>query len=181
MTARRVALVAIAFVGAGALLAIIACVRHPPLLALARYAFTSGALRVPVAGVRPSSLTDSWSEPRSGGRRHQGIDIFARRGTPVVAAAPGEVLRIGDNSLGGHCVWIAGAGARIYYYAHLDRIEPALTVGDSVAAGDTLGFVGTTGNARGTSPHLHFGVYPLSNAMMAVDPFPLLARGRERR
>jgi murein DD-endopeptidase MepM/ murein hydrolase activator NlpD len=129
---------------------------------------------VPVAGVRPSSLTSSFGDPRSGHRRHQGIDIFAHRGTPVVAAAPGQVVRVGQDRLGGNVVWVAGAGARLYYYAHLSRFS--VQPGEVVAAGDELGRVGNTGNARTTPPHLHFGIYPLSHGFRAVDPAPLLRR-----
>jgi peptidoglycan LD-endopeptidase LytH len=149
---------------------------HRTAWALIRFAATPSELTVPVAGVARSSLRSSWGEPRSGHRRHQGIDIFARRGTPVVAAAAGEVVRIGHDRLGGNVVWVAGGGARLYYYAHLDHFEPGLTVGERVAPGAPLGRVGTTGNARGTPPHLHFGVYPAARAFYAVDPTPLLRR-----
>jgi murein DD-endopeptidase MepM/ murein hydrolase activator NlpD len=132
------------------------------------------ALRVPVAGVARPSLRSSYGEPRSGHRRHQGIDIFARRGTPVVAACGGEVVRIGHDRLGGNVVWVAGGGARLYYYAHLEAFRPGLRVGERVDGGAVLGRVGTTGNARGTPPHLHFGVYPALHAFWPVDPTPLL-------
>jgi murein DD-endopeptidase MepM/ murein hydrolase activator NlpD len=130
--------------------------------------------RIPVEGVRAAGLRDSWHAPRPGGRRHEGIDIFARRGTPVVATAPGRVIKVGHNRLGGNVVTVAGAGAQLYYYAHLERFA-AVEVGDKVRAGTVLGYVGNTGNAAGTPPHLHFGVYPLRNALRAVNPYPLLA------
>lgn len=149
-------------------------VRHPTARALMRYSSDSGEMVVPVSGVAPKSLSSSWGDPRSGHRRHQGIDIFARRGTPVVAATAGQVVRIGEDRLGGRVVWVAGAGARLYYYAHLDRFRDGLAVGERVLAGGTLGYVGTTGNARTTPPHLHFGVYPFARAFRAVDPAPLL-------
>lgn len=150
---------------------------HRTAWALLRFAAPPSQLTVPVSGLTRASLHSSWDEPRSGRRRHQGIDIFARRGTPVVAAAAGEVVRIGTTDrLGGNTVWVAGEGARLYYYAHLDRFAPRLTVGERVEGGTTLGFVGTTGNARGTPPHLHFGVYPATRAFLAVDPTPLLRR-----
>jgi murein DD-endopeptidase MepM/ murein hydrolase activator NlpD len=146
------------------------------LAALVRYAPEPRELAVPVAGVTREDVHTSWGAPRSGHRKHEGVDIFARRGTPVVAAAPGEVVRIGQNRLGGNVVWVAGGGARLYYYAHLDRFRSDLRVGQQVHAGETLGHVGTTGNARGTPPHLHFGVYPASTGFRAVDPVPLLRR-----
>lgn len=162
---------------AGALLLVVGVLAtHRTAWALLRYAAPPSELTVPVAGAARASLRSSWGEPRSGGRHHEGIDIFARRGTPVVAAADGEVVRIGRDRLGGNVVWVAGGGARLYYYAHLDRFEPGLRVGQGVGAGAPLGRVGTTGNARGTPPHLHFGVYPAARAFLAVDPAPLLRR-----
>jgi murein DD-endopeptidase MepM/ murein hydrolase activator NlpD len=140
--------------------------------ALIRYSTDPDELVVPVSGIQPSSLQSSFGEPRSGHRKHAGIDIFARRGTAVLAAAPGEVVRVGHDHLGGNVVWVAGAGARLYYYAHLDRFS--VSVGQTVAAGDELGRVGNTGNAITTPPHLHFGIYPATHAFRAVDPAPLL-------
>lgn len=132
------------------------------------------SLEVPVAGVARPSLRSSYGEPRSGHRSHQGIDIFARRGTPVVAACAGEVVRVGQDRLGGNVVWVAGGAARLYYYAHLESFRPGLHVGERVSSGTALGRVGTTGNARGTPPHLHFGIYPASHLFWPVDPTPLL-------
>jgi murein DD-endopeptidase MepM/ murein hydrolase activator NlpD len=147
---------------------------HRVAWALVRYAVAPSQLTVPVQGVARASLRSSWGDPRSGHRRHQGIDIFAHRGTPVIAASDGEVVRVGHDRLGGNVVWVAGGGARLYYYAHLDAFRPGLAKGQTVRAGTPLGRVGTTGNARGTPPHLHFGVYPASHAFLAVDPTPLL-------
>ncbi len=150
---------------------------HRVAWALVRYARAPAVLTVPVAGVTRAALRSSWGEPRSGHRHHEGIDIFARRGTPVVAAAAGEVVRIGTTDrLGGNTVWVAGEGARLYYYAHLDAFRPGLRLGERVDPGTMLGRVGTTGNARGTPPHLHFGVYPAARGFLAVDPTPLLRR-----
>jgi peptidoglycan LD-endopeptidase LytH len=136
---------------------------------------------VPVEGVRASALRSSFGAPRSGSRAHQGIDILAPRGTPVVAAARGLVVSTRPNRMGGTVVWVMGAGRRLYYYAHLDRLEPGIEVGRRVEAAQTLGVVGTTGNARGGPPHLHFGIY---TATGTVDPYPLLRaqprRARER-
>lgn len=132
-------------------------------------------LPVPVAGVRPSQLRDTWNAPRGGSRQHQGIDIFAPRGTPVISTTAGIVLRLGENELGGRIVRVLGPGGWWHYYAHLDRYA-AIRPGDVVAAGTVLGFVGTTGNARGTSPHLHYGIYGLAGG--AMNPYPLLALPR---
>jgi murein DD-endopeptidase MepM/ murein hydrolase activator NlpD len=128
-------------------------------------------LAVPVGGVSVKRISNSWHAPRSGGRRHEGQDIFAARGTAVRSATEGYVVRVGENSLGGNTVFVAGAGGRTYYYAHLDSYAPGLAVGDYVTPETTLGYVGTTGNAAGTSPHLHFGVYTAGGT---IDPLPFL-------
>jgi murein DD-endopeptidase MepM/ murein hydrolase activator NlpD len=128
-------------------------------------------LSMPVYGVDPDSVIDTWDAPRGEGRRHQGQDIFARRGTPVFAAVPGYVTRLGENTLGGNFVLATGAGGRRYYYAHLDSIAGDIWLGMPVGTTTVLGFVGTTGNASGTPPHLHFGIYMRGGA---IDPLPLL-------
>ena len=129
---------------------------------------------VPVDGVSIGQLRDSWGGARPGGRTHQGIDIFAPRGTPVRASTDGVVSRVGEDGLGGHVVWVLGPGRQMHYYAHLDRFAD-VHAGDIVRAGRLLGYVGTTGNARGTPPHLHYGIYERG----AIDPYPLLV-GPER-
>ena len=133
-------------------------------------------LLMPVEGVLVKRVANTWGARRSGGRDHQGQDIFAKRGTPVVSATDGIVVRVGTNNLGGLIVSVMGNGGRIYYYAHLDRYAPDLATGQTVAAGDVLGYVGTTGNARGTPPHLHFGVY---TATGAINPLPMLVNRTE--
>lgn len=127
-------------------------------------------LEMPVQGVSKNQVADSWHVPREGDRLHEGQDIFAKRGTPVLSATDGYVVRIGENDLGGQTVSVVGAGGRIYYYAHLDSYAPNLAVGDHVTTETILGYVGTTGNAAGTPPHLHFGVYTSAGAM---NPLPL--------
>lgn len=129
-------------------------------------------LPVPVAGVAPGQLADTWGAARSGGRTHEGIDIFAAGGTAVVSATEGVVSRVGTNPLGGNVVWVTGPGREAHYYAHLERAREGLTSGDLVAPGDTLGYVGTSGNAAGTPPHLHYGIYRPGGA---VNPYPRLA------
>ncbi len=126
---------------------------------------------VPVAGLAARDVRDSWGNARSGGRRHEGIDLFAPRGTAVVAATEGVVWRVGTDPLGGRVVWVLGPGGLMHYYAHLDRYANE-RVGDRVAVGDRLGEVGTTGNARGGPPHLHYGVYASGGA---INPYPMLA------
>lgn len=127
-------------------------------------------LPIPVAGITAVQLRDSFGAPRSGGRRHQGIDIFAPRGRTVRSTTDGIVLHIGENHLGGLVVSVLGPGGQRHYYAHLDTQAP-LTAGQRIRAGTPIGTVGTTGNARGTPPHLHYGVY---GAGGALNPYPLL-------
>ncbi|HSP33699.1 MAG TPA: M23 family metallopeptidase [Thermoanaerobaculia bacterium] len=131
-------------------------------------------LRMPIVGITTHDLDDSWGAPRDGGeRRHKGIDIFARRGTSIVAVADGIISYIGDQKLGGHCLWLTTESGVSFYYAHLDRWAPGIFEGMEVASGDLLGFVGNTGNAITTPPHLHFGIN--QNDEM-VDPYPVLTR-----
>ncbi|HEV2904689.1 MAG TPA: M23 family metallopeptidase, partial [Pyrinomonadaceae bacterium] len=130
-------------------------------------------LAMPVAGVSKDKVNDSWHAPRSGGeRQHEGQDIFASRGTPVLSATDGYVVSVAENKLGGRTVSVVGAGGRIYYYAHLDEYANDIGVGNRVTSETVLGYVGTTGNAFGTSPHLHFGVY---SGRGAINPLPLLS------
>jgi hypothetical protein len=132
-------------------------------------------LPVPVAGVRPSQLHDTWGDARSGGRTHEGIDIMARRGTPVLSATHGIVTAVTWRELGGNSVSVLGPGGYSHYYAHLNSYG-RYVVGDKVNAGDTIGFVGNTGNASGGSPHLHYGIYTESGA---INPYPFLVAGKK--
>jgi murein DD-endopeptidase MepM/ murein hydrolase activator NlpD len=114
---------------------------------------------IPVAGKTLAQLEDTFDEGRSSGRVHRALDILAPRGTPVIAADSGRVLRISVNALGGNTIYATDPRGRVvYYYAHLDAYQPGLTQGATIARGDTLGFVGTTGNAPKDTPHLHFQV-----------------------
>lgn len=140
------------------------------LLALSRRP-PDAALLMPVAGVRVADVADTWGAPRGDGRRHEGQDIFAPRGTPVLSAVAGIVTAVESTERGGTVVWVTGAGRRRYYYAHLDAVAEGLSVGDRVEVGTPLGSVGSSGNAAGTPPHLHFGLYASGGA---VDPLPLL-------
>jgi murein DD-endopeptidase MepM/ murein hydrolase activator NlpD len=128
-------------------------------------------LSVPVQGVSMRAVRDTFGAPRPGDRAHQGVDIFASRGTPVLSTTRGIVARIGENSFGGTVVWVLGPGADRHYYAHLNSVAE-IKMGQRVARGDVLGTVGTTGNARGTPPHLHYGVYRRTRG--AINPFLLL-------
>ena len=129
-------------------------------------------LTMPVQNIGTKAIANTWHAARDGNRLHEGQDIFALRGTPVFSATEGYVANIGENSLGGQTVSVIGAGGRVYYYAHLEGYAPRLAEGDFVTKQTLLGYVGTTGNAAGTPPHLHFGVYDSSGAL---NPLPLLA------
>lgn len=112
---------------------------------------------VPVQGVAPGQLRDSFNDARDGGRTHRATDILAPRGTPVVAAIDGEVVRLRQNASGGLTAYLTDDRKRyIYYYAHLDRYSDNLTQTVRVKQGFVLGYVGTTGNAPRNTPHLHF-------------------------
>ena len=126
----------------------------------------------PVDTERENAVQSLFGVDRDGGaRRHEGIDIFAPRGTPVIAAEAGQVTRVGNTPRGGKNVWVRG-DQRSFYYAHLDSI--AVSAGDRVMRGEALGTVGNTGNAVTTNPHLHFGIYKFAQG--AVDPLPLVGR-----
>jgi peptidoglycan LD-endopeptidase LytH len=127
-------------------------------------------LPIPVEGIRPSQLQDTWGAARSGGRRHEGIDIFAKKGTPIRSSTTGIVLMVGWDTLGGQVVWVLGQDLSRHYYAHLSAYG-AYSTGSWVNQGDIIGYVGNTGNARTTPPHLHYGIY-LSQG--AVNPYPYL-------
>ena len=127
-------------------------------------------IQIPIRQIKAKQISDTFQAPRGKDRLHQGQDIFAPRNTPVNSATDGYVWRIAENKLGGNTVWVLGAGGRVYYYAHLESYAPDLKVGDAVTPETVLGFVGTSGNAKGTPPHLHFGVYTQSGA---VNPLTL--------
>lgn len=128
-------------------------------------------IAMPLEDVSRKEVADTWGAPRGTGRRHEGQDIFAPRGTPILSATNGYIYKIGENNLGGQTVSVISKGGRVYYYAHLDRYANGIEVGDRVTTRTVLGYVGTTGNAQGTPPHLHFGIYTMTGA---INPFPLL-------
>jgi murein DD-endopeptidase MepM/ murein hydrolase activator NlpD len=115
--------------------------------------------------VNGAAYSDTWGAARSGGRSHQGVDMLTHRGNPIFAVVAGSV-QFSQNRLGGNAVWLNGANGDRYYYAHLDHYEGSSR---GVSRGEVIGYVGDTGNARGT-PHLHFEVHPGGGA--AVNPYP---------
>jgi len=133
------------------------------------------ALPFPVKGRSEDAVRSLFGMPRDSGlRHHEGVDIFAPRYTPVVAVADGQATPR-ENQLGGNTVWLSTPGMS-YYYAHLERAT--VSPGQRVRVGDVIGYVGNSGNAATTDPHLHFGIYRWGRG--AVDPFPLLQARRFR-
>ena len=128
-------------------------------------------IAMPLEDVAKRQIADTWGAPRGTGRTHEGQDIFAPKGTPILSATNGYIYKIGENNLGGQTVSVISAGGRVYYYAHLEKYAPGIEVGDRVTTRTVLGYVGTTGNAVGTPPHLHFGIYTTTGA---INPLPLL-------
>lgn len=138
---------------------------------------TTAALTFPVSGRTSAAVKSFFLDPRDNDTRdHHGIDIFAPRNTPVLAAAGGVVSHVGTNRLGGNVVWVWNPERRqSHYYAHLER--QAVTAGQRVEAGDTVGYVGNTGNASTTPPHLHFGIYHRGEG--PIDPLPFVDGARD--
>lgn len=132
---------------------------------------TAQSLPNPLPGQR---FSDTWGAARSQGRTHQGVDIFAKRGTPIYSTTKGVINRIGQNQLGGNIVGIVGPGGVWHYYAHLESYAE-IRKNDWVEAGTVIGYVGDSGNAKGTPPHLHYGVYTRTGA---VNPYPLIIQTR---
>ena len=126
------------------------------------------------------SFSDDYGAPRAGTGWHHGNDLFAERGTPVLAVADGTLSRVGVNTLGGNRLWLTDEAGNEFYYAHLSAYAPATVSGAHVTAGQVIAFVGNTGQAITTPPHLHFEVHPSGGD--SVDPYPYLVawqRGSE--
>lgn len=131
-------------------------------------------LPIPVDGVKPQKLTDTWYASRSSGRVHEGIDIMASRGTKVYSSTEGVIMSLRNNNLGGKVIWLLGPSGAYHYYAHLNDHRRGLKEGDYVKRGELIGYVGNTGNARHTAPHLHYGLYLNGKGRGAVNPYPYL-------
>jgi peptidoglycan LD-endopeptidase LytH len=152
---------------------------QPELLRSSRYTISitrEPVLAFPVKGRDSRQISSFFGVARDGGRRrHEGIDIFAPKGTPALASIGGTIAQVGTNELGGNVVFLNDdAHGQRLYYAHLDRWN--VQTGQRVSIGDTIGFVGNTGNARTTGPHLHFGIY--ADGEGALDPLPFVRLGR---
>jgi peptidoglycan LD-endopeptidase LytH len=159
-----------------------------PLIALATVASSEaailasvGSLYFPVAGRDGSPLADSFGDARDGGdRQHKAIDIMAPRGTPVLSVQDGRILRLSTSSRGGITLYATDREERfVFYYAHLDRYHPNVRANMPVMRGDTIGYVGTTGNAPANVPHLHFQLMRMPSDRRywngePINPYPLL-------
>ncbi|HMJ25030.1 MAG TPA: M23 family metallopeptidase [Pyrinomonadaceae bacterium] len=139
-------------------------------------------LIIPVAGVRPDQLQDTFAQSRSEGRVHDAIDILAPKGTPVLAAADGTIVKLFHSDRGGTTIYQASVDRKfIYYYAHLDRYADGLTEGHLAKQGETIAYVGDTGNAGAGNYHLHFSIALVSDPKRYwegtnINPYPLLKR-----
>lgn len=127
-------------------------------------ALRAQSLAVPVAGVAATDLIDSFDDKRGSDRRHNALDIMAARNTPAVAATSGTILKFHSSVAGGLSIYMMDATAKfIMMYGHLDSYRPGLKEGAAVKRGEIIGFVGTTGNASPTAPHLHFQIMRSDN------------------
>lgn len=130
-------------------------------------------LMVPVSGMAPAALRNDY-DARRGARAHRALDMLAPKGTPVVAADDGRIGRVGTTPIGGNIVYATDPDEQfVYYYAHLDRHARGLSVGDRVRKGDVIGYVGTTGNAPSSVPHLHFQVMKRGSGRVWWDGPPI--------
>jgi murein DD-endopeptidase MepM/ murein hydrolase activator NlpD len=131
-------------------------------------------LQVPVAGVAATTLRSTFQDARGGGRQHEALDILAPRGTPVVATIDGRIMKLFNSVRGGLTIYQYDLAEQYcYYYAHLDSYARDLAEGQTVTRGQTIGFVGTTGNAPANTPHLHFAIFKLDAAKRWWEGVPL--------
>ena len=137
-------------------------------------------LLLPVQGIAPSQLQDTFTDARSEGRVHDAIDIMAAEGTPVLAVADGHVEKLFDSDKGGLTMYqFDPDGVHCYYYAHLQRYADGLAEKKQIRRGEVIGYVGSTGNANPAAPHLHFEVHVLGPEKQwwkgeSINPYPLL-------
>lgn len=142
----------------------------------------AGELIIPVAGVRPEQLQDTFTQSRSAGRTHNSIDIMAARHTPVLAAADGQIIKLFQSERGGITIYQLGTDNRtVYYYAHLERYADGLTENRFARRGEIIGYVGDSGNAGRDNCHLHFSIWLVNDPKRFwdgenINPYPLLTK-----
>lgn len=143
---------------------------------------SSSSLIIPVAGVAPEQLQDTFTAARSEGRAHDAIDIPAPKGTPVLAAAQGRIIKLFQSERGGTTIYqLDPDNTTIYYYAHLERYADGITEGHFARQGETIAYVGDTGNAGAGNYHLHFSISKVSDPKRwwegtNINPYPLLRK-----
>ena len=153
----------------------------PPVQVAEQVQVTPSGLALPVVGIKPDQLTDTFDAARSQGRRHDAIDIMADEGTPVIAASDGTIEKLFNSVRGGTTIYERSPDQKwIYYYAHLSAYAPGLHEGEQVKRGQVIGRVGHTGDASAAGPHLHFAVNSMAPGERwwngtAINPYPLLA------
>lgn len=137
-------------------------------------------LGMPLPGLKPGQLHDTFNEARGGERHHEALDILAPAGTPVLAVADGHIQKLFTSVRGGFTIYqFEPSGRYAYYYAHLQRYAPGLAEGKAVKRGQVIGYVGSSGNANPAAPHLHFAVFELGPERQwwkgtPINPYPLL-------
>ena len=153
----------------------------PPVVVAEQIQVLPSGLAVPVVGVKPADLVDTFDAARSTGRRHDAIDIMAGEGTPVIAAADGTIEKLFNSARGGITVYERSPDEKwVYYYAHLSAYAPGLAEGQQVKRGQVIGRVGHTGDASAAGPHLHFAINSMAPGERwwngtPINPYPLLA------
>jgi len=153
----------------------------PPVQVAEQVQVMPSGLALPVVGIKPDQLTDTFDAARSQGRRHDAIDIMADEGTPVIAASDGTIEKLFNSVRGGTTIYERSPDQKwIYYYAHLSAYAPGLHEGEQVKRGQVIGRVGHTGDASAAGPHLHFAVNSMAPGERwwngtAINPYPLLA------
>ena len=153
----------------------------PPVVVAEQVQVAPSGLAIPVVGAKPDQLTDTFTQARANGRRHDAIDIMAAEGTPVIAAADGTIEKLFNSVRGGMTIYERSTDQKWeYYYAHLSAYAPGFAEGQQVKRGQVIARVGHTGDASAAGPHLHFAI----NSMVpgerwwdgtAINPYPLLA------
>ena len=153
----------------------------PPVEVAQQVQVMPSGLALPVVGIKPNQLVDTYDSARGAGRRHDAIDIMAAEGTPVIAAADGRIEKLFNSVRGGTTIYERSAdGQWIYYYAHLSAYAPGLSEGQEVKRGQVIARVGHTGDASPDGPHLHLAVNRMAAGEhwwngTAINPYPLLA------
>jgi peptidoglycan LD-endopeptidase LytH len=153
----------------------------PPVVIAQQVQVAPSGLALPVIGVKPEQLVDTYDQARGAGRRHDAIDIMAAEGTPVIAAADGSIEKFFNSARGGLTIYERSPDQKwMYYYAHLSAYAPGLAEGQQVKRGQVIARVGHTGDASAAGPHLHFAINSMAPGERwwdgtAINPYPLLA------